>query len=788
MSILSLTLTEYPKQEDILRIARHKEVHDTDRERLEAFAKACDGDKIQIKYEQRQIDGTGNGRLFPKHYRLSAIYQWGRIRSTLYGKNEVDIDIVSAQPSILLGYCKEYELNEEDYSSLSAWVANRDEIIKEFEISRHAIERYNLDNDDNKTAKDLVKNLVVITSFGSNKNKWVEKWGLEEDEYKIPRWYNEYEYQSRYIARAVVRKHPKRNIAIAQWKASDSKKSYEKKRPPVEDEEVNYKKVLAFLLQDKEAEIVVKAIKKLQKKGIEITSYIYDGFQVKNTEKLTDELLNEISVPEYNVKFIRKPFAEPLDLSEENLLPRQSEHFRAALFNAIGKVCDDVATPKAFLAEKKKYFEEFFNALEGSCRIVEYNSGKHFYHKISDLNFRFANCLYNVESNNGIKKAKFIDWWLQQEDRKSYRSIEMLPPPLHCPDNVKNLWTGWPIENQVPLNENADYSAILELFDIVTGREEESYEYLLNLYAHKVQLPGKKTLVMPIFYSEQEGTGKTTIAEDIWAAFLRDEKSRLMMSADSIEAITGKFSDAGEKLVAVINEVNLKDSYGRMNELKSFTTDTEFRKEVKGVQAEMITNVNFTSATSNNGDCIKIGQYNRRFPVFEADGSVANNKEVFNRIYKALNDESVMRNFFEFLKNRDIANFSPSHCIPKNRIYKEFVANSLSTLQLFYCAKADSLLGKKGKVWVSSRILYDEYSHYCIRNNRAANKLPQNKFTGRSKVELQGLSVVRKTINGEQKRGIEIDIEKLKAWVYDKRGEVNDDELLDDPSDDEVEE
>jgi hypothetical protein len=112
----------------------------------------------------------------------------------------------------------------------------------------------------------------------------------------------------------------------------------------------------------------------------------------------------------------------------------------------------------------------------------------------------------------------------------------------------------------------------------------------------------------------------------------------------------------------------------------------------------------------------------------------------------------------------------------------------LSTLQLFYCAKADSLLGKKGKVWVSSRILYDEYSHYCIRNNRAANKLPQNKFTGRSKVELQGLSVVRKTINGEQKRGIEIDIEKLKAWVYDKRGEVNDDELLDDPSDDEVEE
>ena len=218
MSILSLTLTEYPKQEDILRIARHKEVHDTDRERLEAFAKACDGDKIQIKYEQRQIDGTGNGRLFPKHYRLSAIYQWGRIRSTLYGKNEVDIDIVSAQPSILQGYCKEYELNEEDYSSLSAWVANRDEIIKEFEISRHAIERYNLDNDDNKTAKDLVKNLVVITSFGSNKNKWVEKWGLEEDEYKIPRWYNDYEYQSRYIARAVVRKHPNEILQLPNGK------------------------------------------------------------------------------------------------------------------------------------------------------------------------------------------------------------------------------------------------------------------------------------------------------------------------------------------------------------------------------------------------------------------------------------------------------------------------------------------------------------------------------------------------------------------------------------------
>jgi hypothetical protein len=147
-----------------------------------------------------------------------------------------------------------------------------------------------------------------------------------------------------------------------------------------------------------------------------------------------------------------------------------------------------------------------------------------------------------------------------------------------------------------------------------------------------------------------------------------------------------------------------------------------------------------------------------------------------------------MRNFFEFLKNRDIGGFSPSHCIPKNKIYKEFVANSLSTLQLFYCAYADSIPGKKGKRWVQSSKLYTLYSDYCIRNNKASNKLPSNKFTGRSKVELQGLTIVRKTINGEQKRGIEIDIEKLKAWVFEKRGEVNEDELLDDPTDDEEEE
>ena len=97
----TLKLKEYINAELLSEISRHKEVYEPDRDGLQAFLQSVNADgEVDITYKQRLTDGVGFGRLYPEPYRLSAIYQWSRIRATLYGATETDIDIVNAQPSI----------------------------------------------------------------------------------------------------------------------------------------------------------------------------------------------------------------------------------------------------------------------------------------------------------------------------------------------------------------------------------------------------------------------------------------------------------------------------------------------------------------------------------------------------------------------------------------------------------------------------------------------------------------------------------------------------------------
>ena len=767
----TLKLKEYIDVELLTEISRHKEVYEPDRDGLQAFLQSVNADgEVDITYKQRLTDGVGFGRLYPEPYRLSAIYQWSRIRATLYGATETDIDIVNAQPSILLGYCQQYGMDSSDYQSLTEWVNNRDEIIATFAIEQSAIDRHNEAMKDNKTAKDLVKKLVVMTSFGSNLSQWKLAFGLSNQDVKIPRWYKMYEMESHAIAKYVVDNHPKKHIAVEMWKNKDRKKSYKKNQPPTEDKDICHKKVLALILQDKEAEIVLNAITILRRHDIQATSYIYDGFQVKNTELLTDNMLKLIENPEFNCKFIRKPFNDALDLSPENLIPKPMDYFNPAIMNAIGRATTE-STTEVSLQEKKLYFEKYYAILTGSSKVLEQNGDKLFYHTPSNLRFQFTHCKIKIPAEKGTNEILFINWWLEQEDRKTYCSVERLPPPLSVPDNVLNLWTGWEIE-KYPLDKTANFDQILELFKIVTNRCDKSYEYLLNWYAHKIQKPAQKTQVCLVFYSAEEGTGKT-IAEDIFTKFMGKQASSMLLSTTSMDDICGKFASAGDKLITVLNEANLTDVIGKANPFKSFITDTTFFKEIKGVMGEMTANICDCIATTNNKNAMKVGANDRRFAIFEADATVANNQEVFKPIYKSLNNKDVMRHFFEFLNTRDISAFHPSRDRVKTDIYKEFQSASLSSIQLFFCELSDENTETED-YWASSSEIYEKYCAYCLANNKHNNRVTKDKFMKSLKKDVFGITRTKKS----GVRGIEINILRLKEWVHDMRGSIDDDDMI----------
>ena len=782
MTMASFTLTERPNPDTIMRVARHQDVYDEQREQLEAFARAVDEERgITIKYKQRitDQDGNGFGRAYPTSYRMSAIYQWNKVRATLYGGMEDDIDIVNCQPSILLGYCQQLQeqgkLDEDDYMSLSELVEDRDKIIDEFMISEEAINRWNRDMKDNANKKGMIKNLIVMVSFGSNVKMWADKWNLNKDEYKVSRWFKMYEMESNAIAKIVVNNHPKKHLAIDAFKKNIIKKASRSGKKVKEDDiEINHKKVLSYILQDKEFEIVMNAIHKLQDKGFTIRSYIYDGFQVAKDERLTDEVLSTIGCSEFHCRFIKKPFSEPLDLDEQQLLPEPPDYFRPTLLNALGTGEEGEVTTREQLLDQKRYFEKYFAYIEGENKLIEINSNKIYYQSANCSKTRFPNCFYSYFKTNQktgeekLEHGNMYEWWTRQPDRRSYRSVEMRPPPLYTPPNVLNLWDGYPIE-KIPLDESVDYSPIFKLFNSVCGNCSDSVNYLLNWFAHKVQYPGKKTMVALIFYTQEEGVGKTMVSEEIMKSFLMDKGHEYVASHTKLEPIVGKFSVAGEKLINVLNEANLSDTAKGADELKSFITDKTFFREEKGIQGEMMANISELIATTNNSNAFKVGQHDRRFQIFEPDTSVANDKEFFNPIVKALENVAVMRKFFEFLKNRDISSFSPSQDRVVTKIYQQMKGASLHNIELFFMEFCNEEFATSHDEMRFDEV-YHHYKLFCDQNGKSNKLVPKTRFTMDMKKLVRGVEQKRKRIDGtENKASYYIfDWNIVKEWADEK--------------------
>lgn len=771
---MSLTLRERPDTERLLKVARHIEIYDDQRERLESFARLAGEDGVEIKYKARMETEKGEpfGRIYPTPYRMNSTYQWNRVRATLYHDKEYDIDIVNAQPSILLGYCQEYErkgiIDECDFEALKEYVEDRQSKIDEFYINEDAIERYNKRYQDNRTPKDVFKSLIIMLSFGSNVTMWAKKYELRKDDYIITQWVKRFEMEMIYLSKVIVKYDVNSKTAIECWRAKVMRKKNLKKKE-ADELDINDRKVLSLILQDRETKIVMKAIEKLQDKGFTVTSYIYDGFQVSKDKEMTPEILDEIGCPEFNCRFIIKPFSEPLELDDEKLMPEPPSHFRPSLLNALGFNGEDFTSGEQLQAQKE-YFEKYFAFVEGSTKIMELNSGKVYYHSATNMKARFANCFY-AKLNPKTGKAEqgyFCDWWSKQQDKVQYRSVECIPPPLYCPPNVKNLWEGWPIE-RIPYDESADDSYILELIENVSGRQPAVTEYLMNYLAKKAQLPGEKNEVCLVFVSKKEGTGKTMFAEGIIGGFLLEKKDEYVLSTDKAENVVGRFSTAGEKLLTVMNEANLGNTSNFSNELKSFITDKTFFKEIKGVQGEQVRNICELIATTNNDNAFKVAKEDRRFQIIEPDSSHAKDRDYFAPIAKSLANPVIMRKFYQRLIERDISEFDPCRDRVVTKIYQQMQGASLSNIQEFIMDLCDNECFEK-KDLIDFKEVYEYYRNYCAENGKMNKIVPTKRFTATIKRDVPGIDSKRlRSGDGDNKKSfIEFDWNKIREWVEEQ--------------------
>ncbi len=350
---------------------------------------------------------------------------------------------------------------------------------------------------------------------------------------------------------------------------------------------------------------------------------------------------------------------------------------------------------------------------------------------------------YDKKVDEVIKKP-FITRWLSDENIRFYDNVDYYPIMDMCPDNTFNLWNDFPIKS-IALDENADTSLLHFHIKTLLNDDIKDYEWFLNWLAHIIQFPHKKTGVAVILYDKEFGTGKSMIAEQLLKKIIGIKKMIVTCKTDKV---FGKFSNTQGKLLCVLNEASGKDTFELNEVIKEAITGFTMEMEKKGIDA--ITIIDFLNyiITTNNLNCIKLEEGDRRFMVFNTSSKMKGDVEYFNKLASALDDDVIMRKFYEELINRDLSNYNPSRDRQNNKIMDIMKEHNTDVVLEFInywkqetmYSNEDSMLKSKMK----GMALYTEFiKYYEMCGNNMNSKPSLVKFGTRIKTYNDKVSYVK---------------------------------------------
>jgi len=654
----AFTLTEYPNDKFISNIWTHPSIWTAQRDEVKNYCDLYKKTGIDIEY----IKYNKYGRYFVKNHKVrSSTIMWSPIRSTLFKDTEYDIDIISCHGNLLLDICKTNEFYEIEY--LNYYCKNRDEIIDSVYIPQDLIDFYNNNNKTTYDKKDIVKNLITRILYGGSINSWKKEFNIEIE---LPEFINNLIEEVKTNTLLIMKDKRFKDIINYEYsrRFDQAKKKYGKSFNK-DKFMVCPSKYLSIILQEYETLIIMKTFEIVKENGFIITSYNYDGFQilkqdgVENLITLINERTLSLSHNENNyinfdnIKFIIKPFKGHLNTDELSFL--ETECFDRKIFN----LCNSYDY-------KRKYFEKYFAKISNPTMFVEVKKNDYVLYKRSDFGtaFEHLNCVvYNTEKERDETKP-FITKWLKDPDIKLYSNVDYYPNIKACPESTFNLWNDFPIKH-IPFDEKAVTSRIHYHIKTLLNDDDNNYEWYMNWLAHIVQFPYKKTEVCVILYDRQFGTGKSILAEKILEKIIGLNKIIITCRTDKV---FGKFTNTQGKLLCVLNEASGKDTFELAEVIKESITGSNIEMEKKGVDSIKIKDYMNYIITTNNLNSVKLEEGDRRFMVFGTSSKMKGDVEYFNKLCIDLDDEIIMRKFYEELMNRDLSQFNPSRDRPANKI------------------------------------------------------------------------------------------------------------------------
>ena len=293
-------------------------------------------------------------------------------------------------------------------------------------------------------------------------------------------------------------------------------------------------------------------------------------------------------------------------------------------------------------------------------------------------------------------------------------AIDMVPPPMVCPDDVFNTWKGFKIEKlNVSDREPESCEDILKLVMVLCNHDTDVYEYVLDWLAQMLQSPATKIGIALVFKSK-EGAGKGTLMRILSKIMGDDYVGETSNPAQDIFGTHGS-AHIG-KILLSIDEVGSADTSKVLGRLKNLITSERCIFNPKGIQQTEMNNCCRFVFTTNKSIPISIdGKDDRRYCLIESSNEHCKDSAFWANFHKdVMNREMKIYAFYKFLMGRETS-LRDWMQMPETELRKDIIGASQHPMVFWIDRFIRSISTPIGKYSASD--LHNAYKEDSISNN-----------------------------------------------------------------------
>ena len=253
-----------------------------------------------------------------------------------------------------------------------------------------------------------------------------------------------------------------------------------------------------------------------------------------------------------------------------------------------------------------------------------------------------------------MQEVRFIDEWLDDNDKKKYDDVEIYPSDIahKCPSNIYNLWTPFLAESYEPCKDDElidELEFLLNHILILCNHEKDIYNYFIRWFGQMLKFPSVKSTA-PTFISE-EGAGKGSLFE-LFRRVMGDNK---VLETTKPEAIVGNHNTLLiNSFLVIFNELDQSKIKQYGGDIKSFITDKSVQINPKGKdQFKMLSFHRLLNATNGENPIPHLHKNDRRNVIVRCSDELCKNQDYFNKFYECLDNTKLIRKFYDYCYNLD---------------------------------------------------------------------------------------------------------------------------------------